>query len=528
MQSNHSRENSGPFPSAVHTNGQPSQRTGPFVHPSGSRSNSQNDYHHLSNPYQTPQSDLPPLNLPPATTMGLPPNGASPQYPTTPASTCSPYNFFNTHSRSNSNSNSNPRSTSPALSVASALTSVSSSAGPANGQGQMNPAPAVRKHKKQRLFNVDRKEICLYHKENPTARQEDIAIKYGVERSTISKILKHKQKWMNVPTEEEFKVAKHRPSKFPEIESQLVDWLSTTAVPQNITLSDSLIRNKARDIAKVLRISEDKFKASSGWVENFKHRHGIRRGVWHGDGKASKLSATGGPGPSSGSNLPANDSSNEDRGAVLPSFNTSFSNRRDSHFMNDRLSNTLSPLREVQIDHNQEDYRGHMRSPLSLPPPWSTSDRSPIHETSSSRNASDQSYSQSDTTSTSISAMSLSSLKAGWDSQSPVHPLPPPLHPSAYDSSHGQSNQDCSDPNVHPIQSHMGGGMYPLTSLPPRPESVPGRFTVQPSYPPLAISPSPLYRHSEPVLVNEAEDACDKIKYALFHAVTGVPREAKR
>ena len=94
--------------------------------------------------------------------------------------------------------------------------------------------------------------------------------------------------------------------------------------------------------------------------------------------------------------------------------------------------------------------------------------------------------------------------------------------------------------------------MYPLTSsLPPRPESVTGRFTIQPPYPPLAISPSPLYRHSEPVAANEAEDACDKvlryvdsqppgfitngerealmqIKYALFHAVTGVPREAKR
>jgi CENP-B N-terminal DNA-binding domain len=73
-----------------------------------------------------------------------------------------------------------------------------------------NLASVARKHKKQRLFNVDRKEICLYHKENPNARQEDIAIKYGVERSTISKILKHKQKWMNVPEDEELKVAKHR------------------------------------------------------------------------------------------------------------------------------------------------------------------------------------------------------------------------------------------------------------------------------------------------------------------------------
>lgn len=93
--------------------------------------------------------------------------------------------------------------------------------------------------------------------------------------------------------------------------------------------------------------------------------------------------------------------------------------------------------------------------------------------------------------------------------------------------------------------------MYPLTSSPaPRPDSVPGRFAI-PAYPPLPISPSPLYRNSELVPVNEAEDACDKvirfvdsqppgfisvaerdaltqIKFALFHAVTGVPREPRR
>lgn len=193
-----------------------------------------------------------------------------------------------------------------------------------------------------------------------------------------------------------------------------------------------------------------------------------------------------------------------------------------------------------------------MRSPLNLPPPWGASDRSPVHEAPSSRDPSDQSYNHSDTTSASIPAMSLSSLRGGWENQSPVHPLPPPLHPSAYDNSHGQPNQACSDPNVHPTQSHMGSSVYPLTSSPPhRPDSVPGRFTIPGPYPHLPISPSPLFRNSEPVPVNEAEDACDKvirfvdsqsqgfitdaerdaltrIKYTLFHAATGVPTEPRR
>ncbi|TFY68822.1 hypothetical protein EVG20_g3397 [Dentipellis fragilis] len=222
---------------------------------------------------------------------------ASPQYPSPPTPVAGyGFPYYPTHSRSNSgsaNSVTNPRSASPALSVASALTTVSSASGPnMHNFGQFSQgspstmSPAVGrpgKQRKQRLFNVDRKAICVFHKENPTMRQEDIAARYGVERSTISKILKQKTKWMNVPEGEELRVAKHRPSKFPEIESELANWLLECHETKTI-LSDSNIRAKAKQVSKALQIPDDKFKASSGWVENFKHRHGIKRGVWHGYG----------------------------------------------------------------------------------------------------------------------------------------------------------------------------------------------------------------------------------------------------
>ncbi|KZT27412.1 hypothetical protein NEOLEDRAFT_1130970 [Neolentinus lepideus HHB14362 ss-1] len=205
------------------------------------------------------------------------------------------YHSQQTHSRSDSTSTSNPRSASPALSVASAMTSQSSAGSAPNSQtfstfpsaptsGNMSPAIVRQKHRKQRLFNVDRRSICVYANENPHLRQEDIAAQYGVERSTISKILKQKARWLNVPADEELKVAKHRPTKFPEIELELRDWLFDCK-EDNIQLTDALIRNKAKEIARGMRISDDKFKASSGWVENFKHRHGIRKGIWHGDGR---------------------------------------------------------------------------------------------------------------------------------------------------------------------------------------------------------------------------------------------------
>lgn len=136
----------------------------------------------------------------------------SPPYPSTPLSSCSQYSRygFPHHSRSVSGATSGPRSASPALSVRSAMTSVSSASG--LYPDRMSPAYSVvhDKQKKTRLTNQQRREICEFHQQNPTSRQEDIAMMWRVERSTISKILKAKAKWLASPSEEDHKTARHR------------------------------------------------------------------------------------------------------------------------------------------------------------------------------------------------------------------------------------------------------------------------------------------------------------------------------
>jgi Tc5 transposase DNA-binding domain len=79
-----------------------------------------------------------------------------------------------------------------------------------------------------------------------------------------------------------------RPSKFPAIEEELVDWLAQVS-EAHLHITDAMIRDKAKNVAKSLRISEDKFKASAGWIENFKNRHGVRKGQWFGDGKNTRV-----------------------------------------------------------------------------------------------------------------------------------------------------------------------------------------------------------------------------------------------
>ncbi|KAI0328866.1 CenpB-DNA-bind-domain-containing protein [Cubamyces sp. BRFM 1775] len=194
---------------------------------------------------------------------------------------------------------SNPRSASPALSVASALTSVSSSASapPSQANAAIPPTESPSLHqkmpgKKKRLFNAMRRDICVYARDHPGMKQEDVAARYGVERSTVSKILKQKSRWLSLTEDEEVHVAKLRPSKFPDLERRLAEWVKGVSA-QGTILSDALLRQKARQIGDQQGYTADKFKASSGWLENFKHRHGIRRGVFVGMGEVEREPAYG-------------------------------------------------------------------------------------------------------------------------------------------------------------------------------------------------------------------------------------------
>ena len=67
------------------------------------------------------------------------------------------------------------------------------------------------------------------------------------------------------------------------LEGRLEDWVKNASKAGKV-LTDQLLRRKAREFGDAMGFTQDKFKASSGWLENFKHRHGIRRGVWYGNG----------------------------------------------------------------------------------------------------------------------------------------------------------------------------------------------------------------------------------------------------
>jgi hypothetical protein len=84
--------------------------------------------------------------------------------------------------------------------------------------------------------------------------------------------------------------AHFRLSKFLEIESELAKWLYECH-DKKVQLTDSVIQNMAKEVVKQLPILEDKFKVSSSWVENFKHRYSTHRGQFHGNRRNARCNA---------------------------------------------------------------------------------------------------------------------------------------------------------------------------------------------------------------------------------------------
>ncbi|CAD6943655.1 unnamed protein product [Tilletia controversa] len=83
----------------------------------------------------------------------------------------------------------------------------------------------IRTKHKSKILNYDRKKICEYHLDNPSHRQDDIAALFGIERSTVSRILKDQDGWLAMNNQSDAaRIAKHRTGRYPALEARLSDW----------------------------------------------------------------------------------------------------------------------------------------------------------------------------------------------------------------------------------------------------------------------------------------------------------------
>ncbi|CAK7213766.1 hypothetical protein SCUCBS95973_001910 [Sporothrix curviconia] len=151
---------------------------------------------------------------------------------------------------------------------------------PRNGPARPPPPPLKTKLNetggrtgpRKMLTDDDRRRMCEYAEANPGVKQSEIGNIFGVERSTVSKVLRNKEKYL---VKDKSPGAKKPKSKFPDLERALSNWVRN-AQRTGVQVTDAEIREKFRFFAHSTGNPDTVLKAASNtWLEKFKQKNGL-------------------------------------------------------------------------------------------------------------------------------------------------------------------------------------------------------------------------------------------------------------
>ncbi|KAF1971969.1 CenpB-DNA-bind-domain-containing protein [Bimuria novae-zelandiae CBS 107.79] len=232
------------------------------------------------------------------------------------------------------------------------------------------------------LTDADRRRMCQYHEDHPTVKQTEIGAMFGVERSTVSKVLRQKEKYLYQDDGSRSPIKRSK-GKFPDIERALANW-ARNHQRQGLPLTDSVIREKAKFFATTVGNNDSHLKANStSWLEKFKQKNNLgsksRKGsiAEESDGTSnppSNVHTPGGISPTSPSGVspsPLSVSaklSKEELKTESPDIQDFTNHRRPFH------SQSNTSLSSVFTDTAPSSFSAGPTSPTSLSSPFFTPD----------------------------------------------------------------------------------------------------------------------------------------------------------
>ncbi|KAL2020247.1 hypothetical protein VTK56DRAFT_8571 [Thermocarpiscus australiensis] len=139
------------------------------------------------------------------------------------------------------------------------------------------PAIQTSSQPRKTLTDEDRRAMCQYAEDHPTAKQTDIGARFGVERSTVSKVLRNKDKYLN-SEERSSSPVKRSKGKGVDIEKALTNYLRN-AQKTGIAVTSEDLKEKARLFSSTMAVGDSFLKSSgSAWLDKFMLKHGIGPG----------------------------------------------------------------------------------------------------------------------------------------------------------------------------------------------------------------------------------------------------------
>uniref|UniRef100_A0A8C4RRF5 Tigger transposable element-derived protein 4 n=1 Tax=Erpetoichthys calabaricus TaxID=27687 RepID=A0A8C4RRF5_ERPCA len=127
--------------------------------------------------------------------------------------------------------------------------------------------------RKLKMLSIAEKVTVIRAVEKGDKKKVEIAKQFGIPTSALSTFLKEKEKILKLYSEKSCGHQKRmRECEYPVIEQCVLKWF-VQARDRNVPIDGKLLQAKAEEFAKELGHSE--FKASNGWLDKFKKRHGI-------------------------------------------------------------------------------------------------------------------------------------------------------------------------------------------------------------------------------------------------------------
>ncbi|KAI8952777.1 hypothetical protein F4801DRAFT_188128 [Xylaria longipes] len=125
------------------------------------------------------------------------------------------------------------------------------------------------------LTDQDRRDMCKFADENPGVKQHDIGLRFGVERSTVSKVLRRKDQYLNQEDRSASPVKKNKGKSSPDIERALANWVRGQQ-KKGVIVNDYEMEEKAKVFCTGSDIPLKTITAA--WIEKFKQKHGMGPG----------------------------------------------------------------------------------------------------------------------------------------------------------------------------------------------------------------------------------------------------------
>ncbi|EWC44063.1 hypothetical protein DRE_01415 [Drechslerella stenobrocha 248] len=120
------------------------------------------------------------------------------------------------------------------------------------------------------LTDADRRRMCLYHEQHPHVKQTEIGAMFGVERSTVSKVLRQREKYL-YPDDGPKQAVKRPKGKCPDFERALANWAKNEKKKGRL-LTDEMIREKANFFAQSCGVNDGQFKLN---LDKFKVKNDL-------------------------------------------------------------------------------------------------------------------------------------------------------------------------------------------------------------------------------------------------------------